>query len=83
MMATTLGYEMMMGGAPPEAPDACLERSYIIEYLKGKGYTLRDLISLPPELARQLRVEASIYASTKLAELETRSRLVHDLHGEK
>ena len=79
MMATTL--ETYYQGTPP---DAGLERSYILEYLKGKGYSsLHELERLPPELARQLRIEASIYASTKLAELETRSRLVNEIHGNK
>lgn len=82
-MATTLHFDLFFSGAPPEAPEAGLERAYINEYLKGKGYNQHDLESLPPEIARQLRIEASMYASTKLAELETRSRLVRDIHGNK
>lgn len=63
-------------------PQTSLEKNFIKEYLSTKGYKAKDLIKLPEELARQLRIEASIYASNKLAEVETRSRLVHEIHGE-
>jgi hypothetical protein len=79
----TLAFDFIKVERPPESPEAGLERSYIIEYLAGKGYTLRDLLKMPAHLARKLRIEASVYASSKLAELETRSRLVSDLHGGK
>jgi len=48
--------------------------------LKGKGYALEDLKKLPEEVARQLMKEASIYASSKLAEVEIKARFVKDLH---
>ena len=56
-------------------PEAALERSYIVEYLKGKGYTPEDLEKMPKEEAYQLRKEASMYASNKLAEQEARARV--------
>jgi hypothetical protein len=61
---------------------AALERTYIEVYLLSKGYNLRDLSRLPGDLAHRLRVEASMYASTKLVELETRSNLIRHIHGE-
>lgn len=70
------------GSSPPEDPQAKLERAYLEEYLQSRGYSLKDIPQLPAEQAKALMVEACKYASTKLAEVETRSRLVHELHGE-
>lgn len=64
-----------------EEPQAALERKYIEEYLYRKGYTLQSLQELPEEEAKQLMTEASIYASTRLAEVETKKHLLHELHG--
>ena len=66
----------------PGVPLAELERSFIEAYLESKGYHSQDLKHLPKKLARQLRIEASIYASNKLAEVEMRSRLIHEIHGD-
>jgi len=57
---------------------AVLENALIEAYLKGKGYTLKDLKKLPE--AKQLMKEASTYASSKLAEVEVRAHLVQELH---
>lgn len=65
----------------PEDPQAKLETSYIEAFLAGKGYRWSDLASLLPEEVKALMTEACTYASNKLAEVETRSRLVHGLHG--
>lgn len=59
---------------------AFLEKSLLEAYLKGKGYTLEDLKNLPSEAARQLMREASVYASSKLAEVEIKAQFVRDLH---
>ena len=64
-----------------EEPEAALERMYLEEYLHGKGHTLQSLQTLPEEEARRLMVEASSYASTKLAEVETRAHLMEEIHG--
>jgi hypothetical protein len=64
-----------------EEPHAALERTYIEEYLRGKGHTLQSLHELPEEEAKLLMTEASVHASTKLAEMQTRSRLLEELHG--
>jgi hypothetical protein len=50
-------------------------------YLDGKGYTLAGLRELPAEEAKRLMTEASIYASTKLAEVEARAHFVRELHS--
>jgi len=69
------------GFPPPEDPQARLESSFIEAFLAGKGYRWQDLRLLPKALAKALRTEACTYASNKLAELETRSKLVRGLHG--
>lgn len=67
---------------PPDHPQAKLERFYIEEHLKSKGTSLKKISKLPRAIARALMIEACMYASNKLAELETRSRLVDELHGD-
>lgn len=68
--------------ASPHAddPHATLEAKYMAEYLSRKGYSLAGLAALPEEAARQLRKEASLFASLRLAELETGAALVEKLH---
>ena len=63
------------------SPQATRERRYIKQYLLSKGYAREDLEKLPKEERRALLIEASIYASNKLAEEEQRARLVHEMHG--
>jgi len=62
-----------------EEPLSALERNFIRDYLKKKGYQLADLILLPQEKAKQLMTEASVYASLKLAEIESLARLRRDI----
>ena len=57
------------------SPRADLELIYIDEYLREKGYAIRELEALPENEAARLMTEASQYASLKLAELESRARL--------
>ncbi len=71
-----------------EEPDAPLERMYIEAYLQKHGYTLhcgdrplRSICDLPEGEAKKLMTAASVYASTKLAEVETRAHFVEEVHG--
>ncbi len=64
-----------------EDPNAQLERALIVEYLKSKGHTFESLHRLPEAEARLLMTEASLYASARLAEVETRANVVHEIHG--
>jgi hypothetical protein len=57
-------------------PKADLEMMYIDEYLRGKGYSRKELATLPEEETKRLMIEASQYASFKLEELESRARLL-------
>jgi hypothetical protein len=60
---------------------AFLEKTLIETYLRGKGYTLKELKDLPEEEAKQLMKEASTYASCKLAELEDKAHFMQELHN--
>ena len=61
-------------------PKADLEMMYIDEYLQGKGYSRKELATLPEEETTKLMSEASQYASFKLEELESRARLLTKIH---
>jgi hypothetical protein len=63
-------------------PLAELEHQLISAYVAGAGHDLRDLLARTDDDARHLLAEASSYASTKLCEIEARSRYVHMLHGQ-
>ena len=61
---------------PMPGRQSALEKKYINEYLKTKGYQLPDIKGLPDKEAKQLMKEACRYASVKLAEMESRSRFI-------
>lgn len=61
-------------------PKADIEMMYIDEYLQGKGYSRKELATLPEEETSRLMIEASQYASFKLEELESRARLLTKIH---
>jgi hypothetical protein len=61
-------------------PDATLERAFIAEFLLRHGQTISTIHELPQAEATALMREASIYASAKLSEMESRAHYVHDLH---
>jgi DNA-binding transcriptional MerR regulator len=57
-----------------KGPQSALERLFIEEYLREKGYCIEELKELPEEEARQIMSEACKYASLKLAEVESRAQ---------
>lgn len=63
-----------------EDPESQLEQGFIDEFLRTRGYTVGDLSTLPDDQRRRLMTAASSYAAGKLAQVEARARLVHDLH---
>jgi hypothetical protein len=67
----------------PELPDphAQLEREFINEYMREHLPRHGGLRHLSQHAQRQLLAEASCYASSRLAELETRASLVTEVHG--
>lgn len=67
---------------PIEEPLAALERDLIASYVARTGQDLRDLRTRTDADARNLLVEASRYASTRLTEIEARFHYLHKLHGD-
>jgi hypothetical protein len=65
-----------------EDPEGPLESALIDEFLRVRGVDSSKLQSLPEEKARHLLAEASVYAATKLAEVEARAHFVHEIHGQ-
>jgi hypothetical protein len=64
----------------PDAPFGRLEQVLIAEYLKKRGYDQEAVGALPPAERDALLKDASVYASSKLCEFESRSHFVHELH---
>ncbi len=62
-----------------EDPHYLLEKTHILNYLSAKGYTLEKLKELPEAEAKALLAEASIYASAKMAEVETRAKFIDNI----
>ena len=66
---------------PIEEPLAELERQLINAYVAGAGHTFHELMMRDDDAARQLLVQASLYASERLSEIESRSHFLKKLHG--
>jgi hypothetical protein len=66
-----------------EEPLAELERRLIDEYIRRAGHEPDAVRARHDEAARKLLVAASVYAATKLTEVESRAHYVHDLHGDR
>lgn len=64
-----------------EDKQADLARSLIEERLQSLGYSLNTICELPPEEAKRIMIDASVYASVKLAEVEDKAHFVHSIHG--
>jgi hypothetical protein len=69
----------------PDAPiqtdrAAVLEGEFIAEFLGRSGYSTRSLHELPEDDARALMRDASVYASVRLAEVESRAHYIHEIH---
>lgn len=62
-------------------PLADLEQALIAEFLGSRGYDPAKLAALPDAARAAVLKDASLYASVKLAEVESRSRMLHDLAG--
>lgn len=62
-------------------PQEQLAKMYVEEYLRGKGHTLQSLRDLPEAEAKRIMAEASTYAACKLAEVEKRAQLIHNIQG--
>lgn len=63
-------------------PHAPLETNLISEFLRNQGHTRKSIQRLPIEEFTRLMIEATRYASARLAEMESRARFVHTIHYE-
>ena len=66
--------------SPVEAPLGQLERALIDEFVRARGYDPLRLADLPGEERERLLKEASVYASGRLTEVESRSRFLDEIH---
>jgi hypothetical protein len=64
-----------------EPPLARLERSLIDEFVRAQGFDPLKLSDLPAEKRETLLRDASVFASSKLAEVESRSHFLDEIHG--
>ena len=65
-----------------EDPEGPLEKALIEEFLRARDVGPNTLHFLPKDEAKRLLAEASLYAATKLAEIEARAHYVHEIHHE-
>jgi len=61
-------------------PLATLERAFEAEFLHDRGHTIDSLRVLPPAEALALQQQASVYASCRLTEVESRAHFFEDMH---
>ena len=64
-----------------EDPEGQLETSLIDGFLQARGLDWTAVHALPEDEANRVMMEASVYASAKLAEIEARAHFVHELHN--
>jgi len=62
-------------------PRSELERAIMAEFLHDRGHTLSSARALPPAEAHALLQQASVYASCRLTEVESRAHFVDDMHA--
>jgi hypothetical protein len=67
--------------SPSQDPEAQLEQALIDEFLRMRGHDARSVEALPADERMRLLQGASVHAALKLAEIESRARFVHELHG--
>jgi hypothetical protein len=66
--------------SPLEATLGQLERALIEEFVRARGYDPLRLADLPEHDRVMLLKEASVYASGKLTEMESRERFLDEIH---
>lgn len=67
---------------PLEEPLAELERQLISAYVAGAGQDLPALLQRDDAEAKDILVKASLYASSRLSEVESRLLYLRKMHGE-
>ena len=67
---------------PAEAPLGQLERALIDQFLRQRGYDPDALAALSEEDRHALLAQASVYASSRLTEVESRAHFIHEIHDD-
>lgn len=62
-----------------QSPLGQLERALIDEFVRMRGYEPGRLAELPAKERENLLTQASVYASSRMAEVESRSHFVHEI----
>ena len=65
-----------------EEPLVELERELISAYVAGTGHSIETLRSRSDNRAKQILTDASIYATARLSEVESRLHYLRSLRGE-
>jgi hypothetical protein len=65
-----------------EEPLAALERELITAYVSGAGESVESLRARTDERARRLLADASMYATSRLTEIESRLHYLRELRGQ-
>lgn len=63
-----------------DTPLGQLERTFIDEFVRARGYDPHKLSDLPEHERERLLADAGVYASGKLMEVESRSHFLDDIH---
>ena len=58
-----------------------LEQSLIEEFIRSKGYNPQNLAAVPAGVRVKLLIDASVYASGKLVEVEARWHYLGEVHN--
>jgi hypothetical protein len=66
--------------SPPAAALSRLELALINEFVRAQGYDPLKLSDLPEPERTTLLKQASMYASARLAEVESRSHFLDEIH---
>ena len=66
--------------APLLPPLGQLERALIDEFVRQRGYDPQKLADLPDEAREELLKQASVHASARMAEVESRAHYIDEVH---
>ena len=67
---------------PIHEPLAQLERELMTAYIAGAGENIESLVVRDDDAARHLLAAASLYATSRLSEVESRLHYLRSLRGE-
>ena len=71
-----------MPSQPMQEPLAELERELMTAFVAGTGHDLHALLARTDDEARRILADASLYATARLTEVESRSHYLRSLRGQ-